>query len=237
MTEYELMNPSWFTPVSIFTPAQRAEIVRVVREALKRDPSILREAVMALQADEGKRQEAAVRSAIGLAHDDLLRDPGDGIAGNPSGATAIVEFYDIRCPYCRHMEPVVQQLLHDHPELRLVYKELPVLGPASRLGARAMLAAARQGGYLALHAKLMRSPAPTDESLKRDAEAAGLDWQRLQRDMADPAIQRKIQANLGLARHLGIEGTPAFVIGNQLIPGEVELADLERAIGAAPAGR
>jgi protein-disulfide isomerase len=220
-------------PASGFTPAQRAEIVRIVREALKTDPSILRDAVMALQAAEGKRQEAATRGAIGAARQELLHDPADGVAGNPNGATTLVEFYDIRCPYCRHMESIVQQLLHASPGLRLVYKDLPVLGDASRLGARAMLAAGRQGGYLALHARLMRSPAPTEASLKRDAAALGLDWARMQRDMADPAIQQKIEANLALARRLGIEGTPAFVTGDQLIAGEAELAELQQAVASS----
>ncbi len=224
-------------PAANFTPAQRAEIVRIVREALKTDPSILREAVTALQADEGKRQDAAARTAIGGAHRELLPDALDGVAGNPTGTSTIVEFYDIRCPYCRHMEPVLDKLLRHNPQVRLVYKDLPVLGPASKLGARAMLAASRQGGYLKLHARLMHSPPPTEESLKRDAEAVGLDWARLRRDMADPAIELKIKANLALARHLGIEGTPGFVVGDQLIPGEVELADLERAIGSSRAGR
>jgi len=220
----------WPAASSSFTPAQRAEIVRIVRQALKSDPSILRDAVMALQADEGKRQEAAARSAIGSSHDELYRDPRDAVAGNPAGSKTLVEFYDIRCPYCRHMEPVVQQLLRANPDLRLVYKDLPVLGSASRLGAKAMLAAARQGGYEKLHQRLMREPAPTEASLRRDAAALGLDWGRMQRDMADPAIQRQIEANLALARRLGIEGTPAFVIGDQLIPGAVDPEDLQRAI-------
>lgn len=216
-----------------FTPAQRAEIVKVVREALKTDPSILRDAVMALQAEESKRQEAASRGAIWAAQQELTHAPGDGIAGNPAGNVTVVEFYDIRCPYCRHMESIVQQFLHDNPQVRLVYKDLPILGSSSRLGARAMLAAGRQGGYLALHAMLMHGPAPTEESIKHDAALLGLDWPRMQRDMADPAIQRTIEANLALAKRLGIEGTPAFVVGDQMIPGEVELADLQHAVGAA----
>jgi protein-disulfide isomerase len=217
----------------VFTPAQRAEIVRVIREALKSDPSILRDAVAALQAEEGSREEAAAHSAIGLSRQELLHDSRDAVAGNPSGDITIVEFYDLRCPYCRHMQPVIDQLLRQNPHLRLVLKDMPVLGAPSRLGARALLAAARQGGYAKLFQRLMRSGPPTDESLKNDAQALGLDWSRMQRDMEDPAIQDKIDANLALARRLHIDGTPAFIVGDRLIPGEVELADLQHAIGAA----
>ena len=128
------------TPPATFTPAQRAEIVRIVREALKSDPSILREAVGALQADEGLRQEQAAHAAIGLSREDLIHDSRDAVAGNPSGNITIVEFYDLRCPYCRHMQPVLDQLLHQNPHVRLVRKDMPVLGASSRLGARALLA-------------------------------------------------------------------------------------------------
>jgi protein-disulfide isomerase len=217
-------------PSSAFTPAQRAEIVRIVREALKSDPSILRDAVDALRAEEGRRQEATTRTAIGLESKELLHDERDAVVGNPTGTTTLVEFYDIRCPYCRHMQPIVEQLLRQDPQVRLVLKEMPVLGTPSRLGARALLAAARQGAYLKLQERLMRGGAPTEESLRADAGALGLDWARLQRDMADPAIQEKIDANLALARRLGIEGTPAFVVGGRLIAGEAEMAELQTAI-------
>lgn len=217
----------------IFTPTQRAEIIRIIREALKSDPSILREAVGALQADEGMREESAAHAAIGLSRQELLHDSRDAVAGNPSGNITIVEFYDVRCPYCRHMEPVIDQLLQQNPHVRLVLKDMPVLGAPSRLGARALLAAERQGGYLKLFQRLMRSAPPTQDALKDDAGALGLDWPRMQRDMEDPAIQDKIDANLALARRLHIEGTPAFIVGDRLIPGEVELVDLKHAISAA----
>lgn len=221
------------TAPSAFTPAQRAEIVAILRDALKADPSILRDAVRALQADEGRRQDAASRSAIAAVRQELLHDPRDAIGGNPDGDITLVEFFDVRCPYCRHMQPIVEQLLQRNPRVRLVLKDLPVLGGPSKLGARALLAAARQGSYLRLQSVLLRSPSPTEESLKRDAEALGLDWPRLQRDMADPAIQQKLEANLALARRLGIEGTPAFVAGDKVVSGEVELAELEEAVSSA----
>lgn len=217
----------------IFTPAQRAEIVRILREALKSDPSILRDAVAALQSEEGSREEAAGHAAIGASRQELLHDSRDAVAGNPSGDITIVEFYDLRCPYCRHMQPVLDQLLHQNPRLRLVLKDMPVLGAASRLGARALLAAERQGGYLKLFQRLMHSGPPTEGSLQADAQALGLDWARMQREMEEPAIQDKIDANLALARRLHVDGTPAFIVGDRLIPGEVELADLQHAIGAA----
>jgi protein-disulfide isomerase len=128
-----------------FTPAQRAEIVQILRDALKQDPSILRDAVGALQADEGDRQQAASRAAIAAVRDTLI-DPADPVAGNPTGDVTIVEFFDTRCPYCRKLEPAMDELLAGDHGVRLVYKDLPILGPASVLGSKALLAAQQQGG-------------------------------------------------------------------------------------------
>lgn len=218
-----------------FTAAQRAEIVRILRDALRSDPSILRDAVTALQAEEGSRHAADARAAIRASSQALLHDPTDPVAGNPSGDVTVVEFFDIRCPYCREMQPVLEQLLRQDHGVRLVLKDFPVLGPESKLGARALLAARLQGGYFKLHEALMRSRPPTEDSLRAEAAAVGLDWARLQHDMDEPAVQQKIADNLALARTLGVQGTPAFVVGGKLIEGAVEISDLTRAIGEARA--
>ncbi len=221
-------------PPPAFTPAQRAEIVAIVRDALVRDPTILRDAVTALQASESAHRQQAAQTAIDGAGPALTRAPGDPVAGNPQGDVTVVEFYDLRCPYCRRMLPVIDSLLRRDPKLRLVYKDIPILGEASVLGARAVLAAERQGGYARLQSVLMHLPPQfTEDSLRTAATEAGLDWPRLQRDMQDPAIAARIHANLDLARQLGIDGTPAFVIGHAVIPGAVELADLQEAISSA----
>ncbi|MDA8252822.1 MAG: DsbA family protein [Rhodospirillales bacterium] len=219
-----------------FTPAQRAEIVAIVRQALIADPTILRDAVTALQESETAHHEAAARSAIAAAGPALTAAPGDPVVGNPKGDVTVVEFYDLHCPYCRRMVPVIDSLLRQDPKIRLVYKDIPILGPGSVLGARAVLAAQRQDGYARLQSALMRgSPQITEDSLRTAVKQAGLDWERLQRDMQDPAIAARIQTNLDLAHKLGVDGTPAFVIGNELLPGAMELADLQDAVKAARA--
>ena len=221
-------------PPPAFTPTQRAEIVAIVREALLRDPSILRDAVAALQANEAASRDAATRGAIAEAGPTLTRAPGDPVAGNPRGDVTVVEFYDLRCPYCRRMMPVMAALLQHDQNVRLVYKDIPILGPESQLGARAVLAAQRQGGYARLQDLIMHGSARiTEDTLRAEARSAGLDWDRLQRDMQDPEITARLRANLALAQKLGIDGTPAFVIGGQMLPGAVELADLEGAIATA----
>jgi protein-disulfide isomerase len=213
-----------------FTPAQRAEIVQIVREALKQDPSILRDAVTALQAEDGDRQQASSRAAIAAAKDTLV-DSADPIGGNPKGDVTIVEFFDTRCPYCRKLEPAMDELLAGDHGVRLVYKDLPILGPASVLGSKALLAAQKQGGYEKLRAAIMAAPPDTSKQIIQAAtQQLGLDWKRLEHDMDDPAIAARIQANLKLAHAIGIEGTPALVIGGEMIPGAVDLAQLQKSV-------
>jgi protein-disulfide isomerase len=212
-----------------FTPAQRAEIVSILRNALKQDPSILRDAIDAMQADEGKQQHAAL-----VAAKDRLIDPADPVGGNPNGDVTIVEFFDTRCPYCRKLEPSMAALLASDHGVRVVYKDLPILGPASVLGSKALLAAQKQGGYEKLRSAIMAAPPDTTKAIIQDAaQRLGLDWKRLEHDMDDPAIQTRISHNLELARSIGIEGTPALVIGDAMIPGAVDVADLRKAIANA----
>jgi protein-disulfide isomerase len=220
-----------------FTPSQRAEIVQILRDALKQDPSILRDAVNALQADDGDRQQAASRAAI-VAAKDALVDAADPVGGNPQGDVTIVEFFDTRCPYCRKLEPTMAALLARDHGVRLVYKDLPILGPASVLGSKALLAAQKQGGYEKLRDAIMAAPPDTTKPMiQAIAQKLGLDWKRLEHDMDDPSIGARIQANLKLAHGIGIEGTPALVIGGDLIPGAVDTAELTKAVAAARAAK
>lgn len=217
-----------------FTPQQRQEIVEIIRNALKSDPSILRDAVAQLQKDESRMEAEAGQAALASMQPALLHTPGDPVAGNPEGDVTLVEFYDLRCPYCRRMLPVMAELLKSDRRLRVVFKDIPILGPGSVLGARAVLAAQRQGGYLKLHDALMTGPASIDQdTIRTAAQKTGLDWDRLQRDMADPAIQTRIDSNLAMAKALQIDGTPAYVVGSHIVPGAVALAELQSMVSAA----
>ncbi len=217
-----------------FTPEQRQEIVKIIRDALKADPSILRDAVVALQADDAARDVADTKARLAEKHQVLTALAGDPVAGNPAGDVTVVEFYDPRCPYCRRMVPAIEALLQKDHGVRLVYKDIPVLGPASVTESRAILAAQKQGGYLKMQAALMSNPAePTDAMLRETAKSVGLDPAKLAADMNSPAITEKIKQNMTLAHELKVDGTPIFVVGNQMIPGAVDQAALENAISVA----
>ena len=217
-----------------FTPAQRGEIISIVRQALKSDPSILRDAVESLQADNEAREAAEQHSAIAGKHQELFNTFGDPEAGNPNGDVTVVEFYDPRCPYCRKMLPGIDALLGKDRGIRLVYKDIPVLGPASTLEARAIVAAQKQGGYLKMQSALMSNPAQPSESMIADtARGIGLDAEKLHTDMDAPFTTQRIKSNLDLAHALKVTGTPTFVVGEEVIPGMVDADQLEAAVAQA----
>lgn len=229
-----LMLPAPLALAEGFSPTQRAEIVEILREALRTDPGILRDALEAMDTAEKRDRESAQRLALAAAGDALFRDAADPVKGNPAGAVTVVEFFDARCGYCKQLHPVVDQLLRRQRDVRVVLKDLPILGPGSVQASRALLAAQRQGKYAEYQDALMKlREEPGEPVLKREAERLGLDWARLRRDMDDPAIQRRLEGNLRLASSLHIEGTPALVIGGTLVPGAVDLATLERLVAEA----
>ena len=217
-----------------FSPEQREEIVSILREALRTDPTILREAITAMQEAQRAEQDNARRNALAASRDALFNDARDPVKGNPRGDVTIVEFFDARCTYCKALHPNMQQLLQRDRNIRVVMKDLPILGPNSVLASRALLAAQKQGKYEPLYDALLRLRVePTEQVIQAEAQRAGLDWPRLRRDMDDPAIQQRLQANIALAQTLQLEGTPALVIGDALVPGAVELPELERLVAEA----
>jgi protein-disulfide isomerase len=233
-----LLGLATLAPAAIAEPAlspqQRQEVVEVLRQALKSDPSILRDAVAAMQEAQQQDRASAQRGAIASHAEALRNDPADPVKGNPQGDLTVVEFFDARCGYCKLLHPNMDQLLKSDPNLRVVLKDLPILGPASVVASRALLAAQRQGKYLPFQDALMRFRGePTEAVLKTEAERLGLDWPRIKREMDDPTIQQRLSGNLALAQALSIEGTPALVIGNKLVPGAVDLPTLKQLVAEA----
>jgi protein-disulfide isomerase len=158
------------------------------------------------------------------------------VGGNPDGDVTLVEFFDYNCPYCRSVAPVMNEAEAADSQLRIVYKEFPILGPNSVYAAKAALAAHRQGHYLAFHQALMQANGKADSNLVLAVAAeVGLDAERLKTDMEDPAIQEAIDRNLALAQALRITGTPGFVVGRQILRGAVDLKTLQQVIQEARA--
>ncbi len=173
-----------------------------------------------MEARQKAGKDAAAAAALVEHRQALERSAADPVLGNPDGDVTIVEFFDYQCGYCKTMTGPLMELVRDDGRIRLVLKEFPILGPESALAARASLAAGRQGKYEPFHMALMGLRGRLNEgAIWQVAAETGLDLDRLRKDMAAPEITAVIEANYRLAQALGIEGTPAFAIGNALVPG------------------
>jgi len=225
-------------------PAQREQIESVIRDYLERNPEVVQKALATLQQREAEAQQKHQREAIAEHSKDLYDDKSSPVAGNPKGTITLVEFFDYSCPHCKHSEPAVKSVLEQEGALgalRVIYKELPILGPGSLYAARAALAADKQGKYPAFHRALMESDAIDEPTVQALAKQVGLDVPKLLKDMEAPEIAQAIDGNSRLAAALDIQGTPAFIIGGQLLPGGVDggvlaaLIGIEKARAAAAA--
>jgi len=214
--------------------AQREQIESVIRDYLERNPEVVQKALATLQQREAEAQQKRQRDAIAGRAKELYEDKSSPVGGNPKGTVTLVEFFDYSCPHCKHSEPAVKSALEQEGAggaLRVIYKELPILGPGSLYAARAALAAEKQGKYAAFHAALMESPAIDEPTVQQIAKDVGLDVPRMLRDMDGPDVTQAIDANSRLAADLEIQGTPAFIIGGQMLPGGVDGGVLEALIG------
>jgi protein-disulfide isomerase len=219
------------TAAGEFTPAQRQAIESVVRDYLTNNPDVLLGALRAAKVKLDRDADAKTAALIADHRHQIYDDPQTPVGGNPHGNVTLVEFFDYRCPYCKETQPTLEKLLAENSRLRLVYKELPILGPVSVTAAHAALAAARQGKYETFHRAMMAARGNiADATVLQIARSVGLDVDRLERDMAAPEIGKAITANIKLADALDINGTPAFVIGDRMIPGAVDLAGLQRLV-------
>jgi protein-disulfide isomerase len=215
-------------------PEQRREIESIIHDYLLQHPEVLIEAMRA--AEEKVKTEAGekAKQALVARRSEIFDDPGTPVGGNPKGDATLVEFFDYRCPYCKQVQPRLKELLAGDQQLRIAYKEFPILGSVSVAAARAALAAHRQSKYEAFHDAMMAASGQiTEDTVYQIAGAVGLDVDRLKRDMSSPQIDAALKANHALAEALDISGTPGFVIGDQIVPGAIELSSLRDLVAGA----
>jgi protein-disulfide isomerase len=216
------------------TPDQKAAVEKIVHDYLLKHPEFMVEVLQAAEAKLKADKAEDARQAIAEHRDDLLHDASAPVGGNPAGDVTIVEFFDYRCPYCKEVEPSLEALLEQDPKLRIVYKEFPVLGQASVYATRMALAARQQGRYQQFHDAMMATKGTIDAAVvDRVASSAGVDVEKAKTVMNAPDVDALIKRNYALADALDINGTPAFIIGDTLVPGAADIAKLRELIAAA----
>jgi protein-disulfide isomerase len=216
------------------TDAPKDEFERRVQDYLMAHPDVIMRSVNQLEARQRAKEETEVQATVKSRAEEIFRDAASPVGGNPDGDITLVEFFDYNCPYCRQVASVMRKAEEADPQLRIAYKEFPILGPNSTFAAKAALAANRQGKYVAVHRALYGVRGAVDPGkIKEVAMAIGLDMDRLNADMADPAIQAAITKNIALAQALRINGTPGFVMGDQILRGATDFETLQAMIRTA----
>jgi len=195
---------------------------RVVRDGLLRDPQILPDTVEALRASQFKPVLEANRAAIETPFASSWK-------GSAKPEVTLVEFFDYACPYCKASNPAIDRLVKEEPGLRVVYRELPILGPDSVTAARLSLAASKLGRFGTFHDRLWAIGKPVPENLVAAAGAA----QVSPAPPNDPQIEAELKRNLELAGQLGATGTPVFVVGDKVMNGAVGYDTLKAAVAEA----
>lgn len=213
----------WMFEKSRGESLNRAEVEQVVREYILANPEILPEAIDRLRAKEISKQVASAGDEV------FVPFPG-AVLGNPAGKTTLVMFSDFACGFCRSSMPDVEALIAQNPDLKVVIRELPIIAPTSPLASRWGLAAAEQGRFAAFHRAMFATGRTDQASIDAAARASGLDLDRARRFIMDPKVAAEIEANMKLARGLQLEGTPAWVVGEQLLTGAVGREALAKAI-------
>ena len=217
------------------TVPDREEMGEMIRDYLLQNPEVVEEAMGVLRAQRQEEERRRAAAAIAENSEALRAHPLSPVSGNAGGDVTVVEFFDYRCGYCKRALPALTALLAEDANVRVVWKEFPILGPVSDLAARAAMAADRQGKYYPLHRALMEERELTEQKVLEIAGRTGLDTARLQQDMGDPAIRSYLEETRALAQAIGITGTPAFVIGGRLVPGAVDAARMKELVAAARA--
>jgi protein-disulfide isomerase len=217
-----------------FSQAQKGALDAAIRDYILKHPEVIVESLNAMQQRQEAAEKEQQRLALTRLQAELVANPSDPVLGNPDGDITVVEFFDYQCGYCKRMVEPVMQLLKQDPNVRWVMKEFPILGPASVTAARASVAALKQGSYREFHVALMAYRGRlSDETVFQTAREVGLDIEKLKTDMASPETEKTIRDATMLARTLGVNGTPAFVIGDEILPGAVGLDILVQQIEAA----
>jgi len=210
----------------------KAAIENIVREYLLKNPKVLREAMQALEQQEANDRREAVARELKSLKTDIYNDVTSPVSGDPNGDVTVVVFFDYNCGYCKTTLPDLEEMLKKDPKLRVIYKEFPILSNDSQLAAQAAMAAAKQGKYVEFHRALLSTDSATEASIRNVSDRLKLDYAKLQVDMKDPKLNEALLRNSSIASKLGINGTPGYIVGDQIIPGAIDAVSLANLVAS-----
>jgi protein-disulfide isomerase len=210
--------------VNNFNIEQKNEIKKMIRNYILEYPEIIPEAVEVLRS---RQNISRIKDSQNL----LYNDGYSFVAGNKNGDVTLVEFYDYNCGYCKQVPDVLARLIEEDKNLKVIFKELPILAETSQFASVAAMASMKQGKFSKFHSAMMKNKrALTEDLILKIATDSGIDEAQLLIDMEDPKIEENIMKTKYLVQNIGISGTPGFVIGNQIIPGFIPYEKLKAII-------
>ena len=217
---------------------EREDIEKIVHDYLLAHPEILNEMIEELRAREERSADEKAKAGIAENQGAIYSDGYSYAAGNPNGDVTLIEFFDYRCGYCKKVRSEIVDLLEQDKNVRVIIKELPILSAVSHEASKAAIAALNQGGdlYWKLHQAMLSADDLDSDAIYEIAGQVGLDVARLKKDMEDPSVEDKIMKNHDLAEKLGVDGTPAFIIGEQLVPGYLSADELKSIVASHRGG-
>ena len=226
-----------------FTADQRGEIERIVKEYLLSHPELLQEVMSELEKRQAVAEAEKHRTAVKQYSEAIFSSPRQVTLGNTQGDVTVVEFFDYNCGYCKRAMSDMLDLMKNDAKLKFVLKEFPVLGEGSMQAAQVAAAVRMQdksGGkkYLEFHQKLLAGRGPADKARALAvAKEIGLDVARIEKDMAGDEVKAQLEESFKLAEALGLNGTPSYVVGNDVVVGAVGLNTLKEKVNAARCGK
>lgn len=231
-----LLAPIGVAAADEFTPAQKQELGAFIKDYLVNNPDVLKAAIEALDKRDKDVAEVERQKVVADHADALFSSKFQANVGNPNGGATLVEFFDYNCHYCKGALPDMARLMKDDPNLKVVLKDFPVLGPGSVEAAKVASAARNQlpgERFWQFHNKLLSTHGPVGKAeALAVAREMGLDMDRLAKDMESPEIATGLQEVMGMADSLQINGTPSFVVGQEVVVGAVGYDQLKEKVDA-----
>ncbi|OYX72877.1 MAG: disulfide bond formation protein DsbA [Rhizobiales bacterium 32-66-11] len=224
------------TPAAAFTDAEKAEMGPVIRDYLLKNPEVLQEAITVLESRQQQAESAGRKDALAKMKDLVFNSPRGVVVGNPKGNVTLVEFFDYNCGYCKHALADMNALMKADPNLRIVLREFPVLGPASVEAAQVAVAVRMVAPekYLAFHEALLGGKGQADRARAlAAAKEVGIDPALIQKQATSPELNATLDESMKIAQALGLNGTPSFIVGDDVIVGAVGFDKLKSAVDAA----
>lgn len=211
----------------------RADVEKIIREYIVENPEFLEDAMKNLYNKKQKAENEEAAKAVKEKVKELAEDPTDPFIGSATPKVTIVEFFDQNCGYCKRMIDVKSKITNELKDVKIVFKEFPILGENSRMLAKAALAVniVDKSKYFEFHSKVMHADGVKDEAaVEVIVQGLGIDLAKYKAAYAGDEVAKKLDANAKLAAEIGLRGTPAYVVGDQLIPGAISFEEIKKLV-------